>query len=240
MQIRIRKKGQVVILDLSGRIDVDAANFVETVGLCVRSKQCDILCNFEEVEFVDYMGISVMAVAYKEVINHDGRMKFVNVPAHIRTLFSISGLDKTFEFYATEDTALNSFKEDKIIEKIRKEKLRRRFKRLPIEIKIKIKDKYKSSAEWHKGQVMDLSAQGAYIYGYNHYSLGEILELEMTLSPKMEAMKLDAKVVWLSDKQIQPQYHPGMGVDFYNISSVTQKKLLKFVEKNMASVSEDK
>lgn len=238
MEINVRRKAEVVVLDLGGRIDVDAANFIETIGLCVRSKQCDVLCNFEEVEFVDYMGISLIAVAYKEIINNNGRMKFCNVPQHIRSLFSISGLEKTFEIYSSEEMALNAFKEDKVIEKIRKRKLRRRFTRLPIEIKVRFKKKYNEKDDWHDGQVLDLSAQGAYIYGYNHYLLADILELEIKLSPKIEIMKLDAKVVWLSDKQIQPHFDPGIGVDFYNISSSNQKILLDFIEKNMASIPE--
>lgn len=239
MKISIRRKDRVVILDLCGRIDENAADFIETVGLCVRSKQCDILCNFEEVEFVDYMGISAIVLAYKEVINYDGRMKFVNVPTHIKGIFSISGLDKTFEFYTTEEAALNAFREDKVIEKIRKKKLRRRFKRLPIDIKVNFKKNIEGN-QWHQGQVLDLSAQGAYIYGYNHYALGDTLELTLNISSKLEDLELGAVVVWLSDKQVQPQYHPGMGVEFHNISSEIQKKVLEFIDKNMASISKDK
>jgi len=39
--------------------------------------------------------------------------------------------------------AINSFKEDKVIENIKKMQLRRRFKRLPIDIKIELNQKVK-------------------------------------------------------------------------------------------------
>ena len=56
MEIKARQNGSIVILDLAGRIDIDSANFVEAVGQCVRDGYLDILCNFEEVDFIDYLG----------------------------------------------------------------------------------------------------------------------------------------------------------------------------------------
>ena len=110
MEIKARQRNEIVILDLCGRIDVNSANLIEVVGQCIRDGWRDILCNFEEVEFIDYMWISVVAIAYKEVMNNKGRMRFVNVQAHLKKLFSITGLDRVIEFYASEDLAVNSFK----------------------------------------------------------------------------------------------------------------------------------
>ncbi|MFH0913273.1 MAG: anti-sigma factor antagonist [Candidatus Omnitrophota bacterium] len=239
MEIRARQKGSIVMLDLAGRIDVDSANLVEAIGQCIRDGYCDILCNFEAVDFIDYMGISAVVIAYKEVVNNNGRMKFVNIPAHLRSSFSISGLDRVIDIYATEDTAIDSFKEDKIIEDIQKLQLRRRFKRLPIDIKIELKEKYDKSAPCHKGGLLNLSAIGAYIYGCSQFKLGDNVILKLKLPPKLEELELEAKVVWLSDKQIQPHSHPGMGIEFCNITLPLQQKLIEFIERNMSFLSTD-
>ena len=138
LEIRLRQFGDCVILDLCGRIDVDSANLVEVVGQCVRDGYTDILCNLEDIQGIDYMGISVVVIAYKEVANHNGRMKFVNIPVHLRDVFTVSGMDRVMEIYASEDVALNSFKEDKAIEDIKKMQLRRRFTRLPVDLKIEL------------------------------------------------------------------------------------------------------
>ena len=45
MNIRARQKDNIVILDLSGRIDVDSANLVEAVAQCLRDGYNDILCS---------------------------------------------------------------------------------------------------------------------------------------------------------------------------------------------------
>ncbi|MBN2831234.1 MAG: anti-sigma factor antagonist [Candidatus Omnitrophica bacterium] len=202
MDIRARQKNGIVILDLSGKIDVDSANFVEAIGQCLRDGYSDIVCNLEEVDFIDYTGISVIVIAYKEVINSHGRIKFVNVPAHIRNIFSVAGLDRSVEIYPDEESALESFKEDRIIEDIKKMQLRRRFKRLPIDIKIELKTKHQRSPECLHLDLINLSAIGAFIFGCEKFKLGDEVVLRMKLPPKQEELELDAKVVWIADKQI--------------------------------------
>jgi stage II sporulation protein AA (anti-sigma F factor antagonist) len=239
MEIKARQNGGIVILDLDGRIDIDSANFVEAVGQCVRDGYLDILCNFEEVDFIDYLGISVIVVAYKEVVNAHGRMRLANVPVHLKGIFSVTGLDKIIEIFASEALAINSFTEDKIIEKIKKMQLRRRFKRLPIGIKIELKDKYDKRPVCLKVDVLNLSAVGAFIYGCEKFKLGDELTLKLKLPPKNEEIELDAKVVWLPDKQLQNQIQPGMGVEFHNISAPVQQKLIEFIERNLSFMPAD-
>lgn len=193
MEIRARQKGSIIILDLAGRIDVDSANLIEVVGQCIRDGYNDLLCNFEAVDFIDYMGISAIVLAYKEVINNNGRMKFVNIPAHLKNIFSVAGLDKVIDIYATEDIAVNSFKEDKVIENIRKLQLRRRFKRLPLDIKIELKEKYARGPTSFKGELLNLSAIGAYIYGCAQFKLGYEIILKLKLPQKLQDLELEKK-----------------------------------------------
>ena len=237
MDIRVGLKNGVIILDLIGKIDVNSANFIETVGQCLRDGYTDILCNLEEVESVDYMGISVIVIACKEVINNDGRIKFSGIPSHIKNVFSVSGLDKTIEIYQSADMAENSFREDKKIEKIKKMQLRRRFKRLPIDIKVELKDKYSGTPESYKVDIYNLSAVGAYVYGVDKFRLGDAVMIKLKLPPKMEELEMEAKVVWLPDKHIQKNLHPGIGVEFCNLTAGAQKKLIGFIERNLSCLT---
>lgn len=239
MDIRARQKNNVIILDLSGRIDVDSANLVEVVGQCIRDGCNDILLNLEEVEFIDYMGVSVMVIAYKEVVNSHGRMKFENVSSHLKGILSIAGLDRVIEIFVSEETALNSFKEDKVIENIKKMQLRRRFKRLPLDIKIELRAKYHKGPVCYKVDILNLSAVGAFIFGCNKFKLGDEVILKLKLPPKNEDIELDAKVVWLPDKQIQIHFHPGMGVEFCNIPAHVQQRLLDFIERNLSFMPQE-
>ena len=239
LEIKLRQAGNCIILDLSGRIDVDSANLVEVVGQCVRDGYTDILCNLEDVQLVDYMGISVVVIAYKEVVNHDGRMKFVNLPAHLRDVLTVSGMDRVIEIYASEDLALKSFKEDKAIEDIKRMQLRRRFKRLPIDLKIELKSKADDSSACLKVDILNLSAVGAFIFGCAKFKLGDEVVLKMKLAPQQEELLLTARVVWVPDKGVQPHEYPGIGVEFYDISAANQKKIIEFIERNLSSISSD-
>lgn len=237
LQVRPRRVDDIIVLDLIGSIDVNSAALVEIVGNCVHEGYKDILCNFEAVDFADYMGVSVIVIAYKEVANNQGRMRFSNVPAHLKNLFSISGIDRVIESFATEELALNSFKEDQNIENIKKLPLRRRFRRLPIDIKAKLSPLYDKEAAGFAVDILNLSAIGAYIYGCDKFKLGDKVSLELSLAPKGQSLLLEAKVVWLSDKQVQPQFHPGMGVEFSDIPGPVQKSLIEFIERNLSCIS---
>ncbi len=239
LEIKIRQISNAIILDLSGRIDVDSANLVEVVGQCVHDGYTDILCNLEDIDSMDYMGVSVIVIAYKEVINHKGRMKLLNIPVHLRGMFTVSGIERVIEIYASEDLALNSFKEDKAIENIKKMQLRRRFKRLPIDLKIELKSKTDSCAECFKADIINLSAVGAFIFGCDNFKLGDQVILKMKLTPKPGELELEARVVWVPDKTVQLHEYPGIGIEFCNISSENQRKLIEFIDRNLSFMSLD-
>lgn len=234
LEIKLRQSENCIILDLCGQIDVDSANLVEVVGQCVRDGYRDILCNLENIQAIDYMGVSVVVIAYKEVVNYKGRMKFVNIPMHLRYLFTVSGMDRVIEIYASQDLALNSFKEDKAIENIKRMQLRRRFKRLPIDLKIELKSKQGSSSECLKVEMLNLSALGAFIFGCGKFKLKDEVVLKMILAPKSEVLELEARVVWVPDKGVQPHEYPGIGVEFYNLSATDQQRIIEFIDRNIS------
>jgi stage II sporulation protein AA (anti-sigma F factor antagonist) len=239
MEIKVRVTEGVIILDLSGTIDVNSASLVEAVGQCLRDGYRDILCNFDGIEGIDYIGISALVLAYKEVANYKGRMRFVSIPAQLRNLFSISGLDRVVEIYATEDSAVNSFKEDEVIENIKKLQLRRRFKRLPVDIKIELKQKHDTEARCVKVDIVNLSAVGAFIFGCEKFKLGDEVVIKFKLASDGEELVLDAIVVSLADKQVQPHLFPGIGVEFKNITPSVQEKIFEFVERNASLLPTD-
>ncbi|MDP1854303.1 MAG: PilZ domain-containing protein [Candidatus Omnitrophota bacterium] len=233
MDIVPRQKDNIIILYLSGDINIDASNFIEAVGYYLENGITDIMCDFTNVNLVDYSGLSVLAIAYKNASNHQGRMKFINVPLHVKNIFSAVCLDKVFEIYESEELALHSFKEDKVIERIKKKQLRRRFKRLPIFIPLQFKLRHSQDA-FHEGKVYNLSAIGAYILCKKIYALGDILTLQIKLMPKPGYITLEGKVIWLAQKELMPQLYPGMGIEFYNISPKLQEQVVQFVERNLS------
>lgn len=238
LEIAIKECGSVIIMDLSGDVDINASIFVERVGWCLDSGYKDILCNFEGVNILDYSGLSVLTIAYKNILNNQGRIKFANVPAHIKKILALVCLDKVFEIYLDEESALKGFEEDRVISEIQKKHLRRRFKRLPLDIDIQFKSK--SEAKFHNGKVLNLSAVGLLVFTEEKaYPIGEILDIKISLLPLPGIIELVVEVVWLVEKEIQPQIFPGMGLSFYKIDSAMQEKIAEYVERNLSLDSTD-
>jgi anti-sigma B factor antagonist len=231
LEIRSRRVKITVVLTLSGTIDIDSANLVERVGEIIQDGYRDIICDLADINLIDYSGLSALALAYKNVSNHKGRMAFVNVPRHVQKTFNLVCLDKVFEIYPDEQTALKKMEESASLSEIQKKNLRRRFKRLPLDIDVQFKSHREN--EFHHGKVLNLSAIGLLVFAKETYHIGEILEVTVSLAPVAKILQVKAKVVWLVQKDIQPQLYPAMGLEFYHIDTATQEKVLQFVERNM-------
>lgn len=233
MNIISRPNGNIMVLYLKGDVNINSSNFIEIVGYHLENGVTDMLCDFSDVNMVDYTGLSVLAIGYKNVVNHHGRMKFVNVPLHIKNIFSVVCLDKVFEIYESAKVALNSFKEDRIIAEIKKKQLRRRFKRLPILIPVKFKLKHSRDDKIYQGKICNLSAIGAYMLCKKMYALGDMITVDIHLLPKPGILRFDARIIWLGQKELMPQFYPGMGIEFYDISTKLQAQVIQFVERNL-------
>ena len=71
MKIQVRTNENISILDISGSIDIDSAEIIEVTCQLLRYKNTDILFNFEEVESIDYNGLSILVIAYKNILKSD-------------------------------------------------------------------------------------------------------------------------------------------------------------------------
>ena len=234
MRIRKREKEKVSILDLEGNIDINSSDLIEAVGWLLNHRKSNIICNMAGVNLVDYIGISILAIIYKNVLNHKGKIKFYNIPPHINKLFNIVGLDKVLERFDTEDQALNSFGEDDIIAGIMEKKLRRSFERAVFNSKIEYKQKFSHNAGIYKGKIINISAAGAFIIGEKTFPIGEMISTKLYLMPNPGVVKLEAKVIWKSSSDVHPLEYPAMGIEFYNIDSQAQKAIIEFTERHIA------
>ena len=234
MKIKIREKTDITILDLEGNIDINASDFVEVVGWVLNNKSKNIICNFESVNLVDYVGISLIAVIYKNVLNHQGRIKFYAIPSHVRKLFSIVGLDRVFEYHLGEEDTLEQMRREIDTSHSQEEHLRRRFKRIPFKANIEYRPKLGRRNDFYTGKIVNLSAEGIFLVSQQIYSVGEVLLTRMDLMPQPGVLEVDTKVVWVADEEIQPHEFPGMGLEFYNLDAGVQEKIVQFVEKHLA------
>lgn len=235
MSIRIREVNNISILDIEGKVDINSSDIIETVGWLTNTGKVNLILNLEGVDIVDYSGISILAIAHKNALNHKGKMKFINVALPIIEIFKVVKLDNVFEIYVDEESALNSFYGDEIT----RLQLRRKFKRLDIHLSVK----YKMVGEQKKpkafeGNVLNISAAGIYVYTPYTFPISSQLDLEFILPDIKPALEATGRVVWLSDKEIQPHAHPGMGVAFVHLTPEKEKAIIDFIDKNITHRAE--
>jgi anti-sigma B factor antagonist len=111
MRIVERQVGQVVILDLHGRIVIDRGENVlrEAVNRLSGAGSIHIILNLADVPFIDSSVIGELVRTLTTVRRKGGTMKLLNLPPRIRNLLSMSRLLTVFEAYESEGEALRSF-----------------------------------------------------------------------------------------------------------------------------------
>lgn len=235
MPLRFRESGDITIIDIEGNIDINSSDIVETMGYFLNSGKSNFIINFENVNMLDYSGLSVLAISYKNVLNHKGKIKFMRVPPHVIELFKMVKLENVFEVYPDEESAIKSFYEGAESAM----PLRRRFKRLDISIKVK----YwlvgnQKRPKIFEGEILNLSAAGAYIFSKYIFPINSQLEMELSIPGEIKFMDANAQVIWLADKDIQPHYYPGMGVAFTHLTQEKEKTIIDFIDKNITHRSD--
>ncbi|MDD5495564.1 MAG: PilZ domain-containing protein [Candidatus Omnitrophica bacterium] len=237
MAVRIREINNINILDIEGNIDINSSDIIEMVGWLVNTGKLQIILNLENAGLVDYSGLSVLAIAYKNVVNHKGKIKFAHVSLPAMEMFKIVRLDGLFESYADVEAALKSFSE----EEIDKLALRRKFTRLDIHLRVKYRITDPRTDEERKvfeGDALNISAAGVYIYSSSKLPINTKVDLEFMIPSTNTALAADGKVVWHADKEIQPHSYPGMGVAFTHLSSEKEQRIIDFIDKNITHRAE--
>lgn len=108
-----RQLGSITILDLRGNIDLGEASLVlrRAIRDLVDSGRTKIILNFSQVNSMDSAGVGELAGAYVPVKSKGGELKFLNPTKKVHDMLKITQLDKVFEVYIDEQTAVRSFPE---------------------------------------------------------------------------------------------------------------------------------
>ena len=112
MEIKRREKNKVIIFDIKGEVkrsDPKIVSLHQLVKGQLREEKKDFLLNFENVAYFDSFGVGELVASYKSVQDAEGKLKIANMPPKISILFKITMLDKIFEIFDDEETALQSF-----------------------------------------------------------------------------------------------------------------------------------
>ena len=112
MQISERTVGDVVIVDVSGKITLGDGGDVllrDKMRSLIQQETKKVLLNLGDVSYVDSAGLGEIVQSYATVSKNGGKLKLLNVTKRIKDLLSITKLLTVFECHENEADAVKSF-----------------------------------------------------------------------------------------------------------------------------------
>src|SRR6266446_4962442 len=111
MEIEERKVGDVMVLDLRGKITLGEGDELlkDKVNSIVNQGHKKVILNLAAVPYIDSAGLGEIVRTYTTVSRQGGSLKLLNLTKRITDLLAITKLLTVFETYDSEKEALNSF-----------------------------------------------------------------------------------------------------------------------------------
>lgn len=111
MQIEERAVGDVIVLDLKGRITLGEGDELlkDKVNSLVNQGQRKIVLNLGAVPYIDSAGLGEIVRTYTTVSRQGGSLKLLNLTKRITDLLAITKLLTVFETFESENDAVRSF-----------------------------------------------------------------------------------------------------------------------------------
>ena len=111
MEITERSVGEVMILDLKGKITLGEGDELlkDKVNSVVNQGHRKMVLNLAQVPYLDSAGLGEVVRAYTTVSRQGGNLKLLNLTKRITDLLSITKLLTVFETFDSESEAVKSF-----------------------------------------------------------------------------------------------------------------------------------
>jgi anti-sigma B factor antagonist len=111
MQIDERKVGDVVVLDVKGRVMLGEGDEIlkDKVNSLLNQGHRKLVLNLAQVPYIDSAGLGEIVRTFTTVSRQGGSLKLLNLTKRITDLLAITKLLTVFETYDSENEALQSF-----------------------------------------------------------------------------------------------------------------------------------
>ena len=115
MQIEERITGDVVILDLKGKVTLGEGDELlkDKINSLVHQGQRKVVLNLADVPYIDSAGLGELVRTYTSLSRQGGSLKLLNLTKRITDLLSITKLLTVFETHDNEADAVRSFSSPK-------------------------------------------------------------------------------------------------------------------------------
>lgn len=112
MDTRTSEK-ELPIIELEGEVDVyTAPQLKQQMISMLEGGAKELVVNLTKVDYLDSTALGVLIGGLKRMRERDGNMVLVCPSPRIRRVFEITGLDKIFDIYNTEEEAQEAMRKE--------------------------------------------------------------------------------------------------------------------------------
>lgn len=111
MELEIERIGVNLIVRIDGNLDLHT---VDTLRTRIEERMTrevgiqNIILNLKRVDFIDSSGLGFIIGRYKQMSNHGGKLKIINVNDSIKQVFKLSGVLNIVDVFTDEQEALQA------------------------------------------------------------------------------------------------------------------------------------
>ena len=111
MQIEERTIGDVMVLDVKGRVQLGEGDELlrDKVNSLLNQGRKKIVLNLADVPYIDSAGLGEVVRTFTTVSRQGGQLKLLNLTKRITDLLAITKLLTVFDTYDSEQEAVQSF-----------------------------------------------------------------------------------------------------------------------------------
>jgi anti-anti-sigma factor len=110
MEIAEQKKGTVMVVALTGRLDAStAARLEEKLLALIDGGDTKLALNLLQLDYISSAGLRVLLMAAKRLKAVNGKIVLLSLKDQIREVFEIAGFSAIFPIFDVEADALKSF-----------------------------------------------------------------------------------------------------------------------------------
>ncbi len=111
MHVEVRRAGDVVIVDLKGKLTAGLGDQIlhDTLDELLAESWRKILLNLSEVSFMDSAGLGELVAGLKTARNLGADLKVVKASERVKTTLQIARLLPVFDVYEDEQEAIRQF-----------------------------------------------------------------------------------------------------------------------------------
>jgi anti-sigma B factor antagonist len=112
MQTTTRQVGEVIVVDISGRITLGEGNVMlrEIVRELAEKGNKRVVLNLSEVIYVDSSGVGELVKTHTTLRNQGGELKLANLNKRVHDLLQMTRLSAVFDIEKDETSALKAFR----------------------------------------------------------------------------------------------------------------------------------